>query len=92
MVYSQTVMNEGTVKQWCRIFKDSQINVHNEEQSVMSDNLVQNVEQKVVKKGTLQFQNFHANFHKFQACSLYDYHRLDYCKFSAKMDSEKTSM
>jgi predicted transcriptional regulator len=44
LVYSQNVMSEGTVRQWCRIFKDGQTNVHNEEQSVqpsvMSDDLV----------------------------------------------------
>jgi hypothetical protein len=26
-VYSQNVMSEGTVRQWCRIFKDGRINV-----------------------------------------------------------------
>jgi hypothetical protein len=31
-VYGQTVMSDGTVRQWCRIFKDGQTNVHNEEQ------------------------------------------------------------
>jgi hypothetical protein len=32
MVYAQNVMSEGTVKWWCRIFKDGQTNTHNEEQ------------------------------------------------------------
>jgi hypothetical protein len=32
-VYGQNVMNEGTVRQWCRMFKDEQTNVHDEEQS-----------------------------------------------------------
>jgi hypothetical protein len=31
VVYSQTVLSEGTVKQWCRIFKDGRANVHDEE-------------------------------------------------------------
>jgi hypothetical protein len=30
-VYDQNVMNEGTVKQWCRKFKDGQTDVHDEE-------------------------------------------------------------
>jgi hypothetical protein len=31
-VYGQNVMSEGTVRQWCRVFRDGQTNVHNEEQ------------------------------------------------------------
>jgi hypothetical protein len=32
LVYSQNVMSEGTVRQWCRMFKDSRkTNVNNEE-------------------------------------------------------------
>jgi hypothetical protein len=31
VVYCQNVMSEGTVRQWCRVFKDGQKNVHNEE-------------------------------------------------------------
>jgi hypothetical protein len=46
-VYSQNAMSEGTLKQWCRMFKDGRTNVHNEEQngqpSVVSDNLVQSI-------------------------------------------------
>jgi hypothetical protein len=30
-VYSQTLMSEGTVRQWCRMFKDGQTGVHSEE-------------------------------------------------------------
>jgi hypothetical protein len=30
-VYDQNVMNEGTVRQWCRMFKAGQRNVYNEE-------------------------------------------------------------
>jgi hypothetical protein len=35
--------------------------------SVVSDDLVQNVDQKLVKDGSPQFQNIRVNFHKFQA-------------------------
>jgi hypothetical protein len=43
-------MSEGTVRQWCRMFKDGRTNVHDEEQSglpfVVIDDLVQSVDQK----------------------------------------------
>jgi hypothetical protein len=32
-VYVQNVMSEGTVRQWCRMFKDGRTNVHDEERS-----------------------------------------------------------
>jgi hypothetical protein len=35
-VYNQNVMSEGTVRQWCRIFKDGQTNLHDEERSGQS--------------------------------------------------------
>jgi hypothetical protein len=33
VVYSQILMSEGTVRQWCRRFKDVQTNVHDEDWS-----------------------------------------------------------
>jgi hypothetical protein len=48
-VYDQNIMNEGTVRQWCRMFKVGRTNVHNEKRSgppsVVSDDLVQSVDQ-----------------------------------------------
>jgi hypothetical protein len=32
-VYDQNRMNEGSIRQWCRMFKDGRTNVHNEERS-----------------------------------------------------------
>jgi hypothetical protein len=32
-LYNQNVMRKGTVRQWRRMFKDGQTNVHNEEHS-----------------------------------------------------------
>jgi hypothetical protein len=50
-VYSQNVMNEGTAKQWYRMFKDGWTNVHDEERSgqpsVVSDDPGQSVDQKI---------------------------------------------
>jgi transposase len=31
--YSQNVMSEGTIRQWCRIFKDGRTNIHDYERS-----------------------------------------------------------
>jgi hypothetical protein len=50
-VDSQNVMSEGTVSQWCRMFKDGRTNGHNEERSgqssVVSGDLVQSVDQEI---------------------------------------------
>jgi hypothetical protein len=67
-VYGKNVMSEGTVLQWCRIFKHERKNVHDGERSgrpsVVSDDLVQNVDPKILKYGPSKFQNFRVNFHK----------------------------
>jgi transposase len=64
-------MSEGTVSQWCRMFKDGRTNVHDEERSgrpsVVSDDLVQTVAKQFVKDGASQFQNFCVNFRTFHA-------------------------
>jgi hypothetical protein len=53
-VYGQNVMSEGTIRQWRRLFKDGQTNVHDEEWSVwlsvVSDDLVQSVDQKICER------------------------------------------
>jgi hypothetical protein len=53
-VYGQNVMSEGTVRQWCRMCKDGLTNVHDEKQShlpsVVSDDLVQSVDQKISER------------------------------------------
>jgi transposase len=53
-VYGRYVLSEGTVRQWCKMFKDGRTNVHDEEQSVrpsvVSDNLVQSVDQKISER------------------------------------------
>jgi hypothetical protein len=51
VVYCQNAMSEETVRQWCIMFKDGRINIQDEERSgrlsVMSDDLVQSVDQKI---------------------------------------------
>jgi hypothetical protein len=70
-VYGQTVMSEGTARQWCRMFKDGRTNIHDEERSgqpsVVSDDLVRSVDNEFVKDGASQFQNYCLNFHTFHA-------------------------
>jgi hypothetical protein len=50
-------MNEGTIRQWCRMFKDGQTNVHDEERSglpsIESDDLVQSIDQKIHERWRL---------------------------------------
>jgi hypothetical protein len=49
-IYGQNTMSEGTLRQWCRMFKDWRTDVLDEEKSVLpsvvSDDLVQSVDQK----------------------------------------------
>jgi hypothetical protein len=90
VVYGQNVMSEGTVRQWCRLSKNGWINVHHEQQSgrppAVSDDLVQIVDQKTVKDGASQFQNFHMNFHKFHALLST---RLSHAKLSLRLALSK---
>jgi hypothetical protein len=37
-IYSQNVMSEGTVRQWCRIVRNERMNIHDEEQIVQPAN------------------------------------------------------
>jgi hypothetical protein len=52
-VYDQNIMSEGTVRQWCGMFKDLRTDVHDEERngwvSVVSD-LVQSIDQKFFER------------------------------------------
>jgi hypothetical protein len=67
-VYGQNVMSEGTVKQWCRMFKDRQTKVHDEEwsvrPSVVSDDFVQSVDQKI-EVPYFTISELCVNFHTF---------------------------
>jgi hypothetical protein len=61
-IYGQNIMNEGTVRQRRKMFKDGRKDSHDEELSVcptvMSDDLVQIVDQICVKDNASKFQNF----------------------------------
>jgi hypothetical protein len=61
-------MSEGTTREWCRMFKNGWTDVHHEERSgwpAICDDLVQSVDQNIVKDGALQFQKCCVNFHIF---------------------------
>jgi hypothetical protein len=68
MVYNQNVTSDGTVRQWRRMFKDGQTNVHDEKQSgqpsAASASCSKCCPKKNVKDGASQLQNFCVNFHK----------------------------
>jgi hypothetical protein len=49
----ENIMSEGTVRQWCRMFKDGQTDVHDEEWSdrlAIYSELVQSVDQKICER------------------------------------------
>jgi hypothetical protein len=52
-------MSEGTVRQWCRTFKDGRKNIHDEERrdrpSVVSDDLGHCVDQKIFERRHFTF-------------------------------------
>jgi hypothetical protein len=68
MVCGQNVMIQGTIRHWCKMFKDGRTNVHDEEQSgqpcVASDDLVQSADQRISER---QCPNLHMNFPKVHA-------------------------
>jgi hypothetical protein len=79
--------SEVTVRQWCRMLKDGQTNVHNEERSgqpsVVSDGLVQSVDQKICERRRFTISELlcefpqisHAVLHEISTVSL-GYHKF----------------
>jgi hypothetical protein len=91
-VYNQNVMSGGTVRQWCRMFKDGRRDVHDEERSgrpfVVSDGLVQSVDQKISGRRGLTISELSCEFPKISCTVLYQIItiRLAYHKFCASDD------
>jgi transposase len=83
-------MSEGTVRQWCRMFKDGETNVHDEEWSgrptVMSDDLVQNVDQKICERRCFTISELSREFPHISCTVIYKIitFRLGYHKFCAR--------
>jgi hypothetical protein len=88
-VYGQNVTSEGTVRQWCRVCKVGRTNVHNEERSgwpsVVSDDIVQNIDQKICERQHFKFSKFSCEFPQVSHTVLYEIItvRLGYHKFWA---------
>jgi hypothetical protein len=75
-VYGQNIMSEGTVRQWCRMFNDGRTDVHDEERSgsssVMSDNLVQSVDQKIIERRCFTMSELPCEFPQIPCTVLYE--------------------
>jgi transposase len=76
VVYGQNVMSEGTVRQWCRMFKDGRTDVQNEERSgrisVVSDGLVQSVDQKICQRWHFTISELSCEFPHISLTILYE--------------------
>jgi hypothetical protein len=75
LLYGQNVMSEGTV-QWCRMFKDGRTYVYDEERSgwpsVMSDDLVQDIDQKVCERRRFTIAELSCEFPQISRTVLYE--------------------
>jgi hypothetical protein len=69
-------MNEGTIRQWGRVFKDGWTNVHNEERSgwssVVSGELVQNVDQNICERQHFAILELSCEFPQISWSVLYE--------------------
>jgi hypothetical protein len=87
VVYGHNVTSEGTVRQWCRLFKDGRTNVHDEERSgrlcVVSDDLVRSVDQKICERRCFTISELSCEFPHTLRTVLYEIitDRLGYRKF-----------
>jgi hypothetical protein len=68
-------MSEGTVRQWCRVFKDGRTNVHDEDRSgrpsVVSEDLVQSVDQKICERRRFTISELSCAFTQISRTLLY---------------------
>jgi hypothetical protein len=93
-VYGQNVMSEGTVRQWCTMFKDVRTNVHDEERSscpsAVCDDLGQSVDQKVCERRCFKISEVSCEFPQISRTVLYEIItiRLGYHKFCARWVSK----
>jgi hypothetical protein len=89
-VYGQNVMSEGTLKTVCRMLKEGQTDVHDEERSglpsVVSDDLVQSVDQKICERRWFTISELSCEFPQISRTFLYEIItiRLGYHKFCAR--------
>jgi hypothetical protein len=92
-VYSQNVMSEGTVRQWCKCSKmGGRTNVYDEGRShrpsIVSDDLDQSVDQNICKRRCFKISKLPCEFPQISLTLLYEIItvRLGYHKFWAGWD------
>jgi hypothetical protein len=89
VVYGQNVMSEGTVRQWCIMFKDGWTNIYNEQwsgqPSVVSD-LVQIIDKKICERQCFTISELLCEFPQISHTVLYKIItvRLGYHKFCTR--------
>jgi hypothetical protein len=89
-VYCQNIISEGTVRQSCRMFKDGRKNIHDEERSgrpsVVSDDLVRSVDQKICERRRFTISELLCEFPHISRTVLYEIiiDRLGYHRFCAR--------
>jgi hypothetical protein len=99
MVYGQNTMSEGTLRQWCRMFKDEWANkmftMKSEVigwPSVVSDDSVQTVDQKIYERQQFTISELSCEFPQISHAVLYEIStvRLGYHKLCATWASAST--
>jgi transposase len=69
-VYGGNVMSDSCVREWCRKFRDGHTDVHDEggegQHSIVTDELVQKVDQCVRRKRCFTISELLKNFHKLR--------------------------
>jgi hypothetical protein len=90
-------MSAGSVKTMVQNVQNRRKNVHDEEQSgqpsVMNDDLVHSVNQKICERRFHNFKNFMWISTNFTHCSLQDYHSYDILsQVLCKMGSENSNI
>ncbi|GBM00655.1 hypothetical protein AVEN_118006-1 [Araneus ventricosus] len=74
-VYGENLMSEGMVRKWIRAFKDGHKKVHNEHRSgrtsVITDDLMQKVDKKVLENRCFTISSSSNEFHKVARSVLY---------------------
>jgi hypothetical protein len=89
-VCPQYVMSEGTVRHWCRMFRDGPTDVHDEERSgrpsIVSDYHVQGVDQKICERRRFTISEISRPFPQISRAVLYEIItvKLGFHKFCAR--------
>jgi hypothetical protein len=89
-VYGEIIMSAGGVRQWCRMFKNGRINVHDEERAgrptVVTQELVQMIDKKVRENRRFTISELSHQFPQISRALLHKVitEDLGYWKFCAR--------